>query len=193
MVVAPQGQSGNTSEEAQWSAFKPQANLSPILLDTGADHLEVMKFSEAIETYIVTGFRGQVPKSGVWKYIAPKQDLPVSGGAIKKAGVGDPPKLTKVAKKRQMKLKKKAEEERKEAEAAINMILKKLVHHTESCDQMLRHVPAGSKVFAVIDAASGYQQLRVSEESQELLTIVIYMGRFKFKCLPQGISSAANL
>ena len=64
--VAPQVQSGNTSEEAQWSAFKPQANLSPILLDTGADHLEVMKFTEAIETFIVTGFRGQVPKSGVW-------------------------------------------------------------------------------------------------------------------------------
>ena len=69
--VASQVQSGNTLEEAQWSAFKPQANLSPILLDTGADHLEVMGFSEAIETYIVMGFRGQVPKSGVWKYIAP--------------------------------------------------------------------------------------------------------------------------
>ena len=62
--VAPQVQSGNTSEEAKWSAFKPQANLSPILLDTGADHLEVMKFTEAIETYIVTGFRGRVPKYG---------------------------------------------------------------------------------------------------------------------------------
>ena len=47
----------------------------------------------------------------------PKQDLPASGGAIKKAGVGDHPKLTKAAKRRQMKLKKKAEEEKKEAEA----------------------------------------------------------------------------
>ena len=46
------------TEEAQWSAFKPQANLAPVLLDTGASHLEVMTFSEAIETYIVTGFRG---------------------------------------------------------------------------------------------------------------------------------------
>ena len=58
VVVAPQDQSGNTPEEAQWSAFKPQANLAPVLLDTGASHLEVMTFSEAIETYIVTGFRG---------------------------------------------------------------------------------------------------------------------------------------
>ena len=36
----------------------------------------------------------------------------------------------------------------------VNNILKKLLHHTESCDQLLRHVPADSKVFAVIDAAS---------------------------------------
>ena len=34
-VVTPQGQSGNTPDEAQWSSFKPQANLAPVLLDTG--------------------------------------------------------------------------------------------------------------------------------------------------------------
>ena len=66
----------------------------------------------------------------------------------------------------------------------VNSILRKLLHHTESCDQLLRHVPADSKVFAVIDAASGYHQLCMSEESQELLTIVTNMGRFTFKCLP---------
>ena len=54
-VVTPQGQLGNTPDEAQWSAFKPQANLAPVLLDTGASHLEVMKFTEAVETYIVLG------------------------------------------------------------------------------------------------------------------------------------------
>ena len=75
----------------------------------------------------------------------------------------------------------------------VNMILKKLLHHTESCDQLLRHVPADSRVFAVIDAASGYHQLRVHEESQELLTIVTNMGRFTFKSLSQGISNSASL
>ena len=54
-VVTPQGQSGNTPDEVQWSAFKLQANLAPVLLDTGASHLEVMKFTEAVETYIVLG------------------------------------------------------------------------------------------------------------------------------------------
>ena len=63
----------------------------------------------------------------------------------------------------------------------VNQILKKLLHHTESCDQLLRHVPADPKVFAVTDAASGYHQLRVHEESQELLTIVTKMGRLTFR------------
>ena len=75
----------------------------------------------------------------------------------------------------------------------VNSIFRTLLHHTESCDQLLRHVASDSKVFAVIDAASGYHQLRVSEESQEFLTIVTKMGRFTFKCLPQGIASAASL
>ena len=36
----------------------------------------------------------------------------------------------------------------------VNSILKKLLHHTESCDQLLRHVPADSKVFSRIDITS---------------------------------------
>ena len=45
----------------------------------------------------------------------------------------------------------------------------------------------------MIDAASGYHQLRIHEESQELLTIVTNMGRFTFRCLPQGINNSAAL
>ena len=73
----------------------------------------------------------------------------------------------------------------------VNMILKKLLHHTESCDQLLHHVPADSRVFVVIGAASGCCQLRVHEESQKIFTIVTKMGRFTFKSLPQGISNSA--
>ena len=62
-TVNPQVHSGSTQEESIWSAFKPQANLSPVLLDTGASHLEVTKYVEALETYIITGFRGQVPET----------------------------------------------------------------------------------------------------------------------------------
>ena len=70
-VVAPQVQTGGPQGGDQWLAFKPQANLATIMLDTGASHLEVKKFVESIETYITAGFRGNVPKSDTWMYIAP--------------------------------------------------------------------------------------------------------------------------
>ena len=38
-----QGQPGESVNESQWSAFKPQSNLAPSMLDAGATHLEVMK------------------------------------------------------------------------------------------------------------------------------------------------------
>ena len=43
----------------------------------------------------------------------------------------------------------------------VHPILKKLLHQKERCNQLLRHVLAESKIFAVIDTASGYHQLRV--------------------------------
>ena len=80
----------------------------------------------------------------------------------------------------------------------VNMILKKLLHHMESCDQLLRHVPADSKVFAVIDAVSGYHQLCVSEESQELLTIVttwavLYLNAYHKAYLMQPLCGTYRL
>ena len=35
-VVTPQVQSGDPQIGDQWSAFKPQGNLAPIMLDTGS-------------------------------------------------------------------------------------------------------------------------------------------------------------
>ena len=70
-VVAPQVQTGGPQGGDQWLVLKPQANLAPIMLDTGASHLEVKKFVESSESYITAGFRWNVPKSGTWMYIAP--------------------------------------------------------------------------------------------------------------------------
>ena len=50
-LVTPQGQPGDSLNESQWSAFKPQLNLAPSLLDTGASHLEVMKYTEALDVH----------------------------------------------------------------------------------------------------------------------------------------------
>ncbi|UYV82899.1 K02A2.6-like [Cordylochernes scorpioides] len=48
----------------------------------------------------------------------------------------------------------------------------------------------GAKIFSRLDANSGFWQIKLSEESQTLTTFITPFGRYKFKRLPFGISSA---
>ncbi|UYV79808.1 K02A2.6-like [Cordylochernes scorpioides] len=48
----------------------------------------------------------------------------------------------------------------------------------------------GAKIFSRLDANSGFWQIKLSEESQTLMTFITPFGRYKFKRLPFGISSA---
>ncbi|UYV72761.1 K02A2.6-like [Cordylochernes scorpioides] len=48
----------------------------------------------------------------------------------------------------------------------------------------------GPKIFSRLDANSGFWQIKLSEESQTLTTFITPFGRYKFKRLPFGISSA---
>ncbi|UYV76630.1 K02A2.6-like [Cordylochernes scorpioides] len=48
----------------------------------------------------------------------------------------------------------------------------------------------GAKIFSRLDANSGFWQIKLSEESQTLTTFIAPFGRYKFKRLPFGISSA---
>ena len=71
-AVASQNQASGGPEVCdQWSAFKPHTNLAPLLLDQGASHLGASKFVESMRTFITPGFRGVIPKVGVWIYVAP--------------------------------------------------------------------------------------------------------------------------
>lgn len=52
---------------------------------------------------------------------------------------------------------------------------------------------AGAKFFSKIDLASAYNQVKVKESSQELLTINTFKGLFRYQRLPYGISSAGSI
>ena len=74
----------------------------------------------------------------------------------------------------------------------LNKSLKRPVWPTESCDQMLRHIPPTHRYFCCIDATSGYHQVKISKESQPLTTIITNAGRFFYTTLSQGITSSSD-
>ena len=51
----------------------------------------------------------------------------------------------------------------------------------------------GATVFSKLDASSGYWQVKVDEPSSKLLTFNTPFGRYRFKRLPFGIHSAADV
>lgn len=52
---------------------------------------------------------------------------------------------------------------------------------------------AGSKVFTSLDAASGFYQIPLHEESRMLTTFITPFGRYAFCRLPFGITSAPEI
>ena len=53
----------------------------------------------------------------------------------------------------------------------LNNVLLKLYWHTESSNQLLRHIDPNARYFCVIDAKSGFHQVPVDSETSKLLTI----------------------
>ena len=52
---------------------------------------------------------------------------------------------------------------------------------------------SGAKVFSTLDAANGFYQLPLDEDSSKLTTFITPMGRFCFRRLPFGITSAPDI
>ena len=50
-----------------------------------------------------------------------------------------------------------------------------------------------AKVFSVLDATSGYWQVKLDEESSKLCTFNTPFGRYRFTRLPFGIKSAPEV
>ena len=52
---------------------------------------------------------------------------------------------------------------------------------------------SGTSYFSKLDASSGYWQIKVDEQSSNLLTFGTPSGRYCFKCLPYRIYSASEV
>ena len=51
----------------------------------------------------------------------------------------------------------------------------------------------GASYLLKLDASSGYWQIKVEEQSSNLLTFGTALGRYRFKGLPYGIDSASEV
>jgi hypothetical protein len=74
----------------------------------------------------------------------------------------------------------------------LNKAIKRHHHPMPTVDEILAKL-GGAKIFSKLDASSGYWQIKVDDESSKLLTFNTPFGRHRFKRLPFGIHSAAEV
>ena len=74
----------------------------------------------------------------------------------------------------------------------LNRAIKREHYTLPTVDDIVAKM-AGGKMFSSLDAASGYYQMKLDEESQKLTTFIGPKGRYCFKRVPFGISSASEI
>jgi len=74
----------------------------------------------------------------------------------------------------------------------LNRAVKRPHHYPPTLDEILPKL-AGCKYFSSLDQSSGYWNVQVDEESQELLTFNTPFGRYSFKRLPFGLNSSQDV
>ncbi|UYV70824.1 K02A2.6-like [Cordylochernes scorpioides] len=75
---------------------------------------------------------------------------------------------------------------------ALNKFVKREHYPIPSVEYTLAQM-GGAKLFSKLDANSGFWQIPLSEESSSLTTFLTPFGRYRFKRLPFGISSAPEV
>ena len=71
----------------------------------------------------------------------------------------------------------------------LNQAVRREVYQMPTVEETLGSLTEGS-VFSKLDANSGFHQIVLSPESAKLTTFIMPFGRYMFKRLPFGISSA---
>ena len=74
----------------------------------------------------------------------------------------------------------------------LNACVKRERYVLPTIDELV-HKLRGATVFSSLDAASGYWQFPLAEAASKLTTFITPFGRFRFKRLPFGISSASKI
>ena len=74
----------------------------------------------------------------------------------------------------------------------LNKALKRPHHPMRTVEDVASHMP-NATVFSTLDARSGFWQIKLDHESSLLTTFSTPFGRFRFLCMPFGITSASEV
>ena len=74
----------------------------------------------------------------------------------------------------------------------INEYVLRPLHPFTSGAELVRSIKPTSRVFAKLDALSGYFQIPLDEESKKLTTFILPMGRFRYKRAPMGLNASSD-
>ena len=74
----------------------------------------------------------------------------------------------------------------------LNKAVRREKYVMPTVDEILSRL-VGSKVFTSLDAASGFYQIPLHEESKMLTTSITPFGRYAFRRLPFGITSVPEI
>ena len=74
----------------------------------------------------------------------------------------------------------------------LNKFVDRPTHPFPAPKDIIASIPKGSKCFAVFDAANGYWQIPLEEESRPYTCFMTEWGRFQYKRAPMGLVSSGD-
>ena len=74
----------------------------------------------------------------------------------------------------------------------LNQAIKRQHYRLPTTEEILSEMK-GANYFSKLDASNGYWQIRIDDESSDLLTFNTQFGRYKFNRMPFGIHSASEI
>ena len=74
----------------------------------------------------------------------------------------------------------------------LNKAIRREHHRIPTAEDIAGHL-SGKKVFSIVDEKDGFWQVRLDEESSHLCTFNTPFGRYRFKRMPFGITSAPEV
>ena len=74
----------------------------------------------------------------------------------------------------------------------LNKAIRREHHRIPTAEDIASRL-SGKKVFSIVDEKDGFWQVRLDEESSHLCTFNTHFGRYRFKRMPFGISSAPEV